>query len=155
MTGAESLLGRRPSVREMQVVALVAHGKSNAQIAAELWLAESTVREHLANVGAKLGMDNRAGIVGAAICRGHLVVLVTGTPPAGFNEGLYDVLVRVARGRSNHQIAAELVISHDAVKTRIRRLLSLLQVKSREEAVVAGVACGALPLVRRRERVAA
>lgn len=148
---------RLPSSREMQVVALVAHGKSNAQIAADLWLAESTVREHVANVGAKFGVDNRAGIVGAAICRGHLTVSVKGEPPAGFNQGLYDVLVRIARGRSNHQIAAELVISHDAVKTRVRRLLALLQVKSREEAVAAGVACGALPLVpvRRRDRVAA
>lgn len=152
-----SLRGQAPSNREMQVVRLVARGRSNTEIATELSLSPLTVKQHMENIGTKLGTGNRAGIVGAAICGGHLAIFVTGSPPAGFDEPLFDVLVRIARGLTNSRIAAELVLSPDVVKTRVRRLLALLEVGSREEAVAAGVACGALPLVpvRRREPVPA
>lgn len=157
MSLPESLYGQAPTDREMRVIALLARGSGNPRIAFELNMASKAVTGHLARIGAKLGTDSRAGIVGAAIRGGHLVVPVTGSPPAGFNEALFDVLVRVARGLTNSRIAAELVLSPDTVKTRMRRLLAVLEVGSREEAVVAGVACGALPLVpvRRREPVPA
>lgn len=141
----------------MQVVALVAAGRTNLQIAAELTLSPVTVKQHLARIGAKLGVSDRAGIVGAAIRGGQLQVTVTGRPPAGFDKALFDVLVRIARGRTNSEIASEIHLSYDTVKSRVRRLFVVLGVSSREETVVAGVACGALPLVpvRRDERVAA
>jgi DNA-binding CsgD family transcriptional regulator len=46
--------------REMEVVELVAQGKTNRQIADALWLSESTVRKHVENVYAKLGVRTRA-----------------------------------------------------------------------------------------------
>lgn len=39
---------------------LAAHGKTNTQIAAELWVTPGTVKKHLENVYAKLGVTGRA-----------------------------------------------------------------------------------------------
>jgi DNA-binding CsgD family transcriptional regulator len=46
--------------REREVVRLVAAGKTNAQIAVELWVTPGTVKKHLENVYAKLGVSSRA-----------------------------------------------------------------------------------------------
>lgn len=156
MSDLTHLRGLPPSPREMQVVRLVACGKTNGEIAAELGLEPPTVKSHLARIAVKFGTGDRAGIVGVAIRRGHMQVPVVGLTPSGFDEDLFDVLVRIARGRTNREIAAELHLTPDAVKYRVKLLLAALGVHSREEAVVSGVACGALPLVpvQRRERVA-
>lgn len=157
MSRMDSLRGRRLTAREMQVVVLVARGWTNPRIAVELSLSPVTVKQHMARIGGKLGVGDRAGIVGAAIRGGQLQVPVAGRPPAGFDEASFDVLVRIARGRTNSEIASELYLGYDTVKSRVRRLFAVLGVSSREEAIVAGIACGALPLVpvRRDERVAA
>jgi DNA-binding NarL/FixJ family response regulator len=47
------------SPREREVLRLLAMAKSNAQIAAELFIAEGTVKRHLTNVYAKLGAVSR------------------------------------------------------------------------------------------------
>jgi DNA-binding CsgD family transcriptional regulator len=47
------------TVREREIVRLVAQGKTNAQIAGELWVAPSTVKKHLENVYEKLGVSRR------------------------------------------------------------------------------------------------
>jgi len=47
------------SWREWQVLALVEEGKSNAEIGAALWIAPGTVRTHLENIYAKLGVRSR------------------------------------------------------------------------------------------------
>jgi DNA-binding CsgD family transcriptional regulator len=49
--------------REREVVAWVARGKTNAEIARRLWLAPSTVGKHLENVYAKLGVSTRTAAV--------------------------------------------------------------------------------------------
>jgi DNA-binding NarL/FixJ family response regulator len=48
------------SAREIQVLGLVATGKTNREIAAELVLSEHTVRRHLQNIYTKLGLSSRA-----------------------------------------------------------------------------------------------
>jgi DNA-binding CsgD family transcriptional regulator len=45
--------------RERQILALVARGKTNAEIAELLWISPTTVRKHLENVYAKLGVRTR------------------------------------------------------------------------------------------------
>jgi DNA-binding CsgD family transcriptional regulator len=49
--------------RERRVLSWVAHDKTNAEIARLLWLAPSTVRKHLENVYAKLGVSTRTAAV--------------------------------------------------------------------------------------------
>ena len=51
------------SERELQIVELVACGKSNKQIAKKLKISEWTVSTHLRRVFAKLGVDSRASMV--------------------------------------------------------------------------------------------
>lgn len=157
MRSLEHLRGQKLTAREIQVLELVARGKTNLEIGADLGLSPVTVKQHLSRIGVKLGIGDRAGILGAAIKTGVLQVPVEGQVPAGFNKGLFDVLVRIARGLDNRQIAAELDVDFEVVKRRVRRLLKLLGARNREQAVVAGFACGVLRLVpvRRRELVAA
>jgi DNA-binding CsgD family transcriptional regulator len=52
--------------REREILAWVARGKTNREIAAVLCLAPGTVRKHLDNVYAKLDVGNRAGAVARA-----------------------------------------------------------------------------------------
>jgi DNA-binding CsgD family transcriptional regulator len=47
------------TVREQQILAWVARGKTNPEIAEILWITPSTVRKHLENVYAKLGVRTR------------------------------------------------------------------------------------------------
>jgi DNA-binding CsgD family transcriptional regulator len=51
------------TAREREVLGRVARGKTNAEIAELLWLAPSTVRKHLENVYAKLGVNTRTAAV--------------------------------------------------------------------------------------------
>jgi DNA-binding CsgD family transcriptional regulator len=48
------------TTREREIVAAVAAGKTNAQIAADLWISPSTVKKHLENTYVKLGVGSRA-----------------------------------------------------------------------------------------------
>jgi DNA-binding NarL/FixJ family response regulator len=50
------------SPRELEVVRAVARGRTNAEIAAELFVSLSTVKTHLTNVQAKLSARNRVEI---------------------------------------------------------------------------------------------
>jgi DNA-binding CsgD family transcriptional regulator len=49
--------------RELEVVELVAAGRSNAEIAADLDVTESTVKTHLARAQAKPGLRDRVHVV--------------------------------------------------------------------------------------------
>ena len=50
---------RALTTREKQILVLVVRGLTNAQIAAELFLAESTVKSHLSSAFSKLGVSSR------------------------------------------------------------------------------------------------
>ena len=47
------------TARELEILRLVAAGLSNSRIAAQLWVAEQTVKFHLSNIYRKLGVANR------------------------------------------------------------------------------------------------
>jgi DNA-binding NarL/FixJ family response regulator len=48
--------------RELDVVRLVARGRTNQEVAAELFVSLSTVKTHLGSIQGKLGVRNRVGI---------------------------------------------------------------------------------------------
>ncbi|MFC8192577.1 response regulator [Cellulomonas sp. NPDC057328] len=60
------------SERELEVVRKVARGATNAEIAAELFLAPGTVKNHLAHVQRKLGVANRVAVAAWAWASGHV-----------------------------------------------------------------------------------
>jgi DNA-binding NarL/FixJ family response regulator len=66
----ESGDGTHLTPREREVLRLAAQGRSAPQIAGDLVIGESTVKTHLANVYAKLGVPDRAAAVATAIRRG-------------------------------------------------------------------------------------
>jgi len=71
-------LSRRPAVpggltpRELEVLRLVAAGKSNQAIAAELFLSEKTVARHLSNMFVKLNVTSRTAAAAYAFDHGLL-----------------------------------------------------------------------------------
>jgi DNA-binding NarL/FixJ family response regulator len=65
--------GREPlSGRELEVLELVAAGNTNRDAAARLFISEATVKSHLLNIYAKLGVGDRAAAVAVAFRRGLL-----------------------------------------------------------------------------------
>jgi DNA-binding NarL/FixJ family response regulator len=65
---------RQLSPRERDVLALVARGTTNRDIATALFISEATVKTHLTHLYAKLGVTDRAAAVAAAYERGILTV---------------------------------------------------------------------------------
>jgi DNA-binding CsgD family transcriptional regulator len=67
-SGAALLLDEAPdklglTPREREILAWVSRGRTNSEIAEVLWIAPTTVRKHLENIFAKLGVRTRAGAV--------------------------------------------------------------------------------------------
>jgi DNA-binding NarL/FixJ family response regulator len=60
------------SSREIEVLELVAAGKSNTEVAAELFVSETTVKSHLAHIFSKLDVSSRTAAVSAARRNGIL-----------------------------------------------------------------------------------
>jgi len=58
---------RKPSQREMEIMELVALGKSNKAIGRDLNLSDNTIRNHIRSILAKLGMSNRVQIASFVI----------------------------------------------------------------------------------------
>lgn len=61
---------QRLSAREVDVLLLVAGGRSNRQIGGELHLSEATVKSHLVHIFTKLGVGSRTAAVAQARRRG-------------------------------------------------------------------------------------
>ena len=60
------------SSREIEVLELVAAGRSNTEVATELFVSETTVKSHLAHIFSKLDVSSRTAAVSAARRRGIL-----------------------------------------------------------------------------------
>ncbi|HSN42899.1 MAG TPA: response regulator transcription factor [Propionibacteriaceae bacterium] len=60
------------SAREMEVLELVAAGQSNTEVAAALFVSETTVKSHLAHIFSKLNVTSRTAAASAARLRGIL-----------------------------------------------------------------------------------
>jgi ATP/maltotriose-dependent transcriptional regulator MalT len=58
------------TVRELEVIRLVARGASNREIARDLRISEATVKTHLLKIFEKLGVADRTSAVTTAMERG-------------------------------------------------------------------------------------
>jgi DNA-binding NarL/FixJ family response regulator len=67
------------SERELSVLRLMAEGLGNVEIASRLYISENTVKNHVASILVKLGVDNRVQATVRAIVDG----LVDPTQPDG------------------------------------------------------------------------
>ena len=80
---AAAALAAELTVREKEVLELVARGKSNKEIAAALAIAENTVKNHLKNILEKLHLENRVQAATFAIREG-----LAQKPPEGASLSL-------------------------------------------------------------------
>ena len=71
------------SARERDVLLLIAQGKTNAQIATELFLEESTIKTHVSSILSKLHLSSR---VQAVILAYEAALVSPGTRPAGNSD---------------------------------------------------------------------
>ncbi|MGW5364588.1 response regulator [Actinopolymorpha pittospori] len=66
VTERQARPGRQPTEplteRETEVARLVAQGKTNAEIGADLFISAGTTKTHIANIQRKLGVRNRVGV---------------------------------------------------------------------------------------------
>lgn len=71
---AERELGPNITQREREILARVAQGKANKEIASDLGIAEDTVKRHMSHVFRKLGVNDRAQATAEAIRQGIVSV---------------------------------------------------------------------------------
>jgi DNA-binding NarL/FixJ family response regulator len=83
-------------------------------------------------------------LIAPAITKRLIEQFARASPPSGASAAALEeltpremeVLVLIARGRSNREIASELVLSEATVKTHVKRVLAKLGVRDRVHAVV-------------------
>lgn len=63
-------IGPNITLREREILALIARGQANKEIAAALGISEDTVKRHISNLFNKLGVKDRAQATAEAIRRG-------------------------------------------------------------------------------------
>lgn len=72
--------------------------------------------------------------------------LATRTPSSDLSSREREILIRIAQGKSNREIAAELNLAEITVKCRVSAILERLDVHDRTEAVVTALQRGLLHL---------
>jgi DNA-binding NarL/FixJ family response regulator len=71
---ADSTIGSNLTPREREILALLADGLANKQIAARLGISKNTVKTHLELLFDKLGVSSRAEAVATGVRRGLLLL---------------------------------------------------------------------------------
>jgi DNA-binding NarL/FixJ family response regulator len=73
-TGSDAAAGAVLTNREREILALLADGLANKQIAARLGISKNTVKTHLELLFDKLGVSSRAEAVASGVRRGLLLL---------------------------------------------------------------------------------
>lgn len=140
---------RRLTPCERAVADRASHGRTNTQIGTDLDLTFAQVKSALARSFAKLGVSDRAGLVGAGFVCGFLRPRPT-VGPLRLPRHLSLFLPLVAAGMTDEAIAAEMLArglpsgTPPAVRNRMRELCRTLHAVSRAHAVRLAVEAGLL-----------
>jgi DNA-binding CsgD family transcriptional regulator len=144
------------TAREAEVLALVARGRSNREVADALFLSVGTVRTHLEHIYAKLGVRTRAHaaaqVINASLASSRagapvreLLRQVDATELAAvyaLTDRELEVLARASVGDSNAAIAATLHIAPETVKKHLDHVYAKLGVGRRSEATGRALSLG-------------
>jgi DNA-binding CsgD family transcriptional regulator len=88
MRSRQSLSSDRLTPRELQIAELVALGRTNAEIGAELWITENSVKQALKRVFRKLGVFSRAEMVARLLSHAetHTIPFGKATPTTALSN---------------------------------------------------------------------
>lgn len=73
----DNLAAAAPTVRELEVLQLIAHGLANKDIGRRLGIGEGTVKTHVKALLRKLGEPSRTAVIAEAFRRGLLLEAVS------------------------------------------------------------------------------
>jgi DNA-binding NarL/FixJ family response regulator len=138
---------------EGEVLALLACGRSNREVASTLFLSPGTVRKHLEHIYAKLGVRTRTHAVARALTTGLASaadtpvrdMLIEATDSAALyalTDREIEVLARASLGASNAAIAATLHVSSETIKKHLDHAYAKLGVRRRTEATGRALSLG-------------
>lgn len=143
------------SDRERQILAGLARGRTNAQIAEDLDLSPHTVKSHIERITHRYGARGRAGLVGIAYRRGDLASLKPEPrDQVVLGKATLTVLDGMARGLTNREIGRLRGRDEETVRSLARRMFRKLGAHHRAHAVALGYQHGYLPLQQAAERAA-
>ncbi len=136
------------TVLERDVLDLLADGLTDQEIGLRLGIGRSRAKDTVARLGMSLGAPGRPAIVAQAYRRR----LLPGPDPVPDGRGVltqeqFGLLLLVASGLSNAEIADQIGLTVDQVKSRIVKLLKVLGARGREHAIRRAIDLGALTLV--------
>jgi DNA-binding CsgD family transcriptional regulator len=128
--------------REAEIIAWLAHGKTNAEIGDILYLAQGTVRKHVDNIYRKLAIRTRMEAAALALTAswGADAPLRTAEPGdpwrtvLGLTRREAEVLALAVRGKTNAEIGAILLRSPGTAKRHLENIYRKLEVNTRTEA---------------------
>lgn len=106
--------------RELEIVAHVAEGRANKEIAQAASISVKTVEAHLANVFSKLGVANRREVMNWARERGM------GESP-DLSDRQRQILAYIARGLRNVEIASRLGTTTSEIESEVRSILETVR----------------------------
>jgi DNA-binding CsgD family transcriptional regulator len=143
------------TAREGEVLALLARGRSNRELASTLFLSPGTVRKHLEHIYAKLGVSTRTQAVAHALTTGlapaadtpardmlHHIDATELAALYALTDREIEVLARASLGASNAAIAATLHVSPETIKKHLDHVYTKLGVRRRTEATGRALSLG-------------
>jgi DNA-binding CsgD family transcriptional regulator len=130
LPGSRRAPGAPLSVREREILGLLAGGDSGAQIAQALVLSPETVRTHIRNAMSKLGASSRAQAVALAFQRNEIGELATpaGDEPAPGARRLGSAAAATSSGRARARADLAAGKSDATLTTLLSGLVSLYDV---------------------------
>ncbi|MFI5538468.1 LuxR C-terminal-related transcriptional regulator [Nocardia sp. NPDC051900] len=136
--------------REIEVVTLIAKGKTSAEIADDLGLTSQTVESYASRINRKLGANTRAGSVAIVIRTGVIPPIEAtasgGTARPELTPREREVLELVAKGENDTEIAAALGLTRQSAKTYVFNINQKFGTHHRAGMAAFALRTGNLPL---------